>query len=213
MAVIQKSIGKLNQHQTICRNRFCITSRSPADKMRIIPKILFLTIAVLVLVLSSTSASAVDVVSNGGFETGDFTGWILRNGFVTSYWSHSGTYSGVMYSYDGFGADLAQTVDLTNVNVLSFYAMNTNGASGDTYVYFDNVLVYTGDADTDSWTYMEIDTTSCSGPTVVKFLTLSDADISIDDVVASVGGDSEPDCPPLPDLSITSSDVFFEKVI
>ena len=58
-------------------------------------KNLLVTASVIVM-LESGSAKA-DLVVNGGFETGDFTGWTLNGhntlNFVSSENPHSGTYS------------------------------------------------------------------------------------------------------------------------
>jgi len=51
--------------------------------------------------------SSADIVLNGGFETGDFTGWILSGnpipGFVDSSDPHSGTYAANLFAAGSLG--------------------------------------------------------------------------------------------------------------
>ena len=126
----------------------------------------------------------VERVINGGFETGDVTGWTGVNAGVNSAYAHSGTYSGYMYDPSAAGGTLIQTIDLTNVNTLSFYGQNTNGTNTVVYIYFDGILGYTENVNISSWAYIELDVSTYSGNVVVKFESYLDADIWLDDVSA-----------------------------
>lgn len=76
-------------------------------------KLLAGTVAALVLAPGLTGAS---LVVNGGFETGDFTGWTLSgetgNSIVAAPWAHSGTYGALSGPVSTFGY-LAQTFPTT----------------------------------------------------------------------------------------------------
>ena len=64
--------------------------------------------------------SAEEMVENGGFETGDFTGWTAVNSSVSSDYAHTGTYGAVLDS----GNDphtISQDIDLTNCPYITFW--------------------------------------------------------------------------------------------
>lgn len=123
-------------------------------------------------------------VTNGSFETGDITGWSGRNASANSYYpAKDGTWSCLIY--DNSGGELWQTIDLTDVNILSYWAKNESGAGADVLVKFDDVLVQTGSTGSSSWLYNEIDTSSYSGNIVVEFSVADDADLELDLISAA----------------------------
>jgi len=73
-----------------------------------------LLIASMALLMSAAALSAGSVVANGGFETGDFTGWSLSGntsftGVAPGYFAHSGEY-GAFLGAVGSNSYLSQTV-------------------------------------------------------------------------------------------------------
>jgi hypothetical protein len=93
----------------------------------------FLAISVLLLVLTGRIASA-NLITNGGFETGDFTGWTATPAASGSNFGvvlgnqHSGTYTA---AFGAFGSDLdaiSQTFATTAGTPydLTFYLFNRN---------------------------------------------------------------------------------------
>ena len=98
--------------------------------------------AVAVLALASVPASASELVVNGGFETGDFTGWTTANDgdgyqYVDSAKSHTGDFSAHMGVNPGDlapgdFADLQQTLGTTigQTYDLSFWLDVEPGSDG-----------------------------------------------------------------------------------
>jgi hypothetical protein len=84
------------------------------------------------------SAHAVNLVSNGGFETGDFTGWTLQGTQSTLFnvadvLSHSGTYSMFFAELEADDDQIQQTVPTTigQQYSLEFWLLNsTDGNLG-----------------------------------------------------------------------------------
>jgi hypothetical protein len=107
-------------------------------------KILFSLFAVLLIVFASQASA--NLVTNGGFETGDFTGWTQsgNTGFtsVEAYFSHSGTYQ-AQFAPMGSNGFLSQ--DLTTVAgstyTLSFWLANQFGGDNHFEVSFGGVVL------------------------------------------------------------------------
>ena len=73
-----------------------------------------LLISVVISATPSALAQA-ELITNGGFETGDFSGWDSTD-FVTSDYSHSGSYSAakyIAYTLQTFSPAVTATGDLT----------------------------------------------------------------------------------------------------
>jgi hypothetical protein len=101
----------------------------------------------------------IEHVTNGDFETGDLTGW-TPSGTVTV----SGSPGSYIANITGGRAYILQSVDLTNINSLTF--LNYRGTNG--VVLIDDVSVLSGFFDAD-WTTHTIDVSRYTGTHVIKF--------------------------------------------
>src|SRR5207342_1372158 len=99
--------------------------RPTSNKMKTITKS-FIYILLPIALLCSAAVANANLVTNGGFETGDFTGW--TNGGNTGFTGvdpgiqHSGTY-GAFFGPIGSNGFLSQTLATTagGVYTLSFW--------------------------------------------------------------------------------------------
>ena len=148
-----------------------------------------LLLLLILLLLFSSIASAEERIVNGGFETGNFSGWTIGYIYggsmsITSINSHSGTYS----YYTHFGSspgqtNLHQNVDFTDVPTLTFWAktqydnpvINVRIDGGSIYIVYPP----------SSWTKYNVDVSSYSGVHNLQFGCGLDSDwLFIDDVSA-----------------------------
>jgi hypothetical protein len=131
-------------------------------------------------------------VTNGGFETGDFSGWSFYGQYtdVITYEPHSGSYRAYLYG-EGDGCSpppswIQQSIDMTDVSSISFYAINGNGASTDVDIYIDGDYYGTRQAGlVFDWRKITVDVSSYSGTHSFRISTApSEYDIEVDDVSA-----------------------------
>jgi hypothetical protein len=115
-------------------------------------KLRFVGMAFATLLLASSAARA-DLVTNGGFETGDFTGWNVTNdnlSFVYSsdplYGPHSGTYEALLGAYGSDGT-LSQTIsDVAGQTLQLVYWIASDGNAPNDFSALWNGNVIAGSA-------------------------------------------------------------------
>ncbi|WP_321430099.1 hypothetical protein [uncultured Methanolobus sp.] len=127
------------------------------------PILFFLTLLFLI-----TPVSADELVTNGGFES-SLSGWNLESSYhlsLTSGKAHTGIYSLAIGSPNTGYAGIYQTVDFTNVDNLTFYALNFQ------ILYSDSIRVFIDGAEIgntgyipkdDQWHYYEFDVSAYEG--------------------------------------------------
>jgi hypothetical protein len=143
----------------------------------------------------ATSANA-SLVSNGGFETGDFTDWTLSGNLGTSgvaLWvEHSGNY-GAYFGAAGSQTFLTQTLATTAGASydLSFWLENDGGSANLFTVNWNgNVIDTLANANTFGWTTFSLKVTATSASTPLVFGFQQDTtylhfdDVSVEQVAA-----------------------------
>ena len=117
--------------------------------------------------LTADFSADMDKVVNSGFETGTFSGWTQTGASIVNTISHSGTYSAKLSSSKASVSQVQQTVDLTNVDQLSYYYRIDQVTTGWLDIYIDSTKVATYNTVT-SWTKGTIDVSSYTGTHVIK---------------------------------------------
>src|SRR5262245_46093102 len=97
--------------------------------------------AALVLLLNGGQAKAVNLIVNGGFETGDFTGWTLSRNttlFGVDHDAHSGNWAAFFGAVGSPTYLMQQTITTTPgaTYTLDFWLKNDSGPSGANSVIF-----------------------------------------------------------------------------
>lgn len=100
----------------------------------------------LITAFNVTSSLAINLVTNGGFETGDFSGWVKSGTYmyVTSNYKYDGKYAADIGTYKTYGT-LTQTNILTDPGMaynLSFYLASSGGANTDFQAVVNGVLLF-----------------------------------------------------------------------
>ncbi|MBT8508660.1 hypothetical protein AZH53_09610 [Methanomicrobiaceae archaeon CYW5] len=99
------------------------------------------TDVVSVSALTADFAGAVEIVANGGFESGDATGWTLTSAEVVGGVANTGTYSVSLASTKGVVSSASQVIDLTGVNTLTYSFRINQATSGSLAVLIDGTKV------------------------------------------------------------------------
>lgn len=126
-----------------------------------------------------------DAITNGGFETGDFTGWVADGtAIIVSSNQHTGTYSASTSTSITSPGSISATVDFTNAETLFVYG---NGG-GNGYVKIDSTNLQTG-IDDAGWVLHTYDVSSYTG---LHTLTLGSNNVAwlVDDI--TIETQSEP---------------------
>lgn len=145
---------------------------------------------ILLFFLISGIASAEERIINGGFETGDLTGWgsysyDFGEVGVNSYDPYSGSYSAYIYRDYDQDARLYQTINLTDVEKITyFYRWGGGSVKIDTTTVASHSYV-------SGWTYSEIDVSSYSGDHLLDFHEDEDCSSLVIDNVSALSISSE----------------------
>jgi hypothetical protein len=153
-----------------------------------------LLICLLLSIMLATKVNAAsEQIVNGGFESGDLSGWTIENGEVEviDFWSHSGNYSACLpgsLSYSGISQNFS---GVTAVSKLELWAMCYNSLSQHIYVnvtYSDDSVqkIDCGVVNQPGGEFKEFDITTqlTVGKTIVKIVVWQQSgyDMYVDDV-------------------------------
>jgi len=135
-----------------------------------------------VTIVAESISGYTDKIINGGFETSDFTGWLINTSWsVSPLWHYEGAFCAV-----GSGTDpLSQDIDLTDVHFLSWKDYSIGGWAGYT-VYIDANMVHSGVTTPGAWVSRSIDVSGYTGIHTLSFIrsALPGAIVMIDGVSA-----------------------------
>jgi hypothetical protein len=138
-------------------------------------KFLMTAAAAVAAMTFSASANAAELVTNGGFETGDFTGWTLggNTGFtgVGSDHPHTGTYAADLgpVGSDGILSQWLNTVAGATYTV-SFWLANDGGTPNDFSAYFGGNPILLNLNNTGGFQYFNFTFTATGdSPTLLSF--------------------------------------------
>lgn len=121
-------------------------------------------------------AGAAELVTNGGFESGDFSGW-TQNGNTTftsviSGLIHSGSYAARLGPTSA--GTLTQSLDtiMGETYTLSFWLRKVAGSPNDFFVYFDSAPILLHLQDSDGFQYVEYSftKTTANAPSQLAFV-------------------------------------------
>jgi len=176
-------------------------SKTSAGRCR--SRVLWFT-AIAALVLSGAGQSKAGLIVNGGFETGDFSGWSVNSGFTSvttselDFLPYSGNYLALMGNVGGLGT-LSQTVS-TSAGATYFLSMrlgSDGGAPNEFRVDWNGATLYDQtDLPSTSGTYQFLsffvlgtgsDTLTLSNRNDPGFLALDDVSLVVPEIDPATG--------------------------
>src|ERR1700719_599432 len=148
-------------------------------------KKILLIIAVLASVVLTVRAQ--NLVTNPGFETGDFTGWTNNSGgnFVNTGNAYDGTYSAWMGAVGSDGSvQQSITTSVGQLYSVSFYLLNQGGTPNDFTASCAGVTIYTiTNGNQMPWTLETLNVTATSTSSLLLFSARQDPTYwQVDDV-------------------------------
>ncbi|MEO8725589.1 MAG: carbohydrate binding domain-containing protein [Acidobacteriaceae bacterium] len=162
---------------------------------------LFLAVAALAILLPTATFASTNLVTNPGFETGDFTGWTLGGNCglfcnVTTFMPHTGTYSAQLGPVGSDGT-LSQTISTVagDAYTFSFWLAAESGTPNDFSAMFDgNTLLSITDTPGFDYTLFTYNVVASSNSSTIEFGFRDDpAYFFLDDVSVVAGGTQVPE--------------------
>jgi hypothetical protein len=165
-------------------------------------KIKLAAVAVAAMMLNSPAARAVELVQNGGFETGDLTGWSLSNNiddntfvsnapFYAPFYVHSGTF-GLVFGNVGSDAILSQTLATVAGTTydISFWFHSNGATPNDISLAFGGTTIFSRtNTEPGDWTEFSLLGTATSNSTSLVFGLRNDPSFSgLDDISVNAVG-------------------------
>ena len=132
----------------------------------------------LMLSLGTTSAFALNLITNGGFETGDFTGWV-KNGtymYVNGNYPLSGSFSAKMGTSGTLGS-LSQTINTLPgfLYELTFGLATSGGTPSEFHALVNGTSLFSTANDGNSpYSLISLFFTAGASPTEITFLERND---------------------------------------
>jgi hypothetical protein len=162
------------------------------------PKLLSLLVAIGAVVAGMSAMpgqAKADLITNGGFETGDFTGWTFDDSGFPMYTVtdpiHSGTYAAQIAGYSYAPDTLSQTVTTTanQAYVLSFWEWQDNGTPSGLSVSWDGTTIFSNQNPSDVNEYVNfMFNVVGSGTDTVVFTAYNDPEYTYLDDVSLIAG-------------------------
>ena len=162
---------------------------------------LFLAVAALAILLPTATFASTNLVTNPGFETGDFTGWTLGGNCslfcnVTTTMPHSGNFSAQLGPVGSDGT-LSQTISTVagDTYTFSFWLANDAGTPSDFSAFFGGTQVLSlPNPDGFPYTLFSSNDVASSNSTTIMFDFRDDpAYFYLDDVSVVAGGTQVPE--------------------
>lgn len=162
-----------------------------------------LTLAFLAFALSAAQASASNLIVNGGFESGNFTGWSTQpaasgSNFGVIGFSHSGTFSARFGAVSGQHDSIWQNVPTAAGSrfTVSFWVYNGGVGSDSLRVIWDNSMVFNStplSLPASVWTEVTLTVYSTQATTQLRFeaydspsfIFLDDISVTSDNLIAN----------------------------